>query len=105
MMNTIIASGAANTDPACLHQANTPSRTAATTSRMTGRHSANSQPAANDVLAAALLLAPAANGGPVRTIGLLPGSPALGAGGQCTDPTAGETPLLTDARGHSAAGR
>jgi hypothetical protein len=41
----------------------------------------------------------AANGGPTETLALLAGSPALGAGGVCTDPTASGAPLLEDQRG------
>ena len=52
----------------------------------------------HDVIAAALLEPLASNGGPVRTIGLLPASPALGAGGQCTDPSRGGAALTQDAR-------
>ena len=42
----------------------------------------------------------ASNGGPTQTIALLPGSPALGAGGACTDPASvpANEPLLTDQR-------
>jgi hypothetical protein len=53
---------------------------------------------AHDVTAPALVEALASNGGPVRTIGLLPGSPALGSGGQCTDPSQGGANLTQDAR-------
>jgi hypothetical protein len=40
-----------------------------------------------------------ANGGPTPTFALEPGSPAIGAGGACTDPTAGGAPLSVDQRG------
>ena len=42
----------------------------------------------------------ASNGGPTQTIALLPGSPALGAGGACTDPASvpANEPLLIDQR-------
>jgi hypothetical protein len=47
-----------------------------------------------------LLGALAANGGPTQTLALGAGSPALGAGGVCRDPTkAGSPPLTTDQRG------
>ncbi len=52
--------------------------------------------AAGDAGVAAAL---AANGGPTETLALLAGSPALGDGGACTDPTSGGAPLLEDQRG------
>jgi hypothetical protein len=46
-----------------------------------------------------LLAALAENGGPTETLALDPGSPALGAGGACTDPAKGGAPLTVDQRG------
>jgi hypothetical protein len=47
-----------------------------------------------------MLGALAANGGPTQTLALAVGSPALGAGGTCRDPTrTGSPPLITDQRG------
>jgi hypothetical protein len=39
------------------------------------------------------------NGGTTQTLALGAGSPAIGAGGQCTDPTGGGQPLAADQRG------
>lgn len=48
-----------------------------------------------------LASAPADNGGPTETLAPLTGSPVLGAGGQCSDPTSTPpgAPLATDQRG------
>jgi hypothetical protein len=55
---------------------------------------------AGDLIGANPLLGPLAeNGGPTQTLALGAGSPALSAGGACTDPLAGEAPLLLDQRG------
>ena len=55
---------------------------------------------AGDVIGSDPLLAPlASNGGPTQTRALGVGSPAIGAGGQCTDPDSGGQPLKTDQRG------
>jgi len=96
--DTMIDSGVANTNPTCVVKPNVVSDAGHNleddTQGQCGFSSAN-----GDIAAPALLLVPGDYGGPVHTIGLLPGSPALGTGGACTDPTAGETQLLTDARG------
>jgi hypothetical protein len=43
----------------------------------------------------------ASNGGPTETMALLAGSPAIGHGGACTDPTINNAPLTVDQRGYS----
>jgi hypothetical protein len=43
----------------------------------------------------------ASNGGPTQTMALLAGSPAIGNGGGCTDPTSNNAPLTVDQRGYS----
>jgi hypothetical protein len=60
--------------------------------------------AAGDLIGIDPLLAPLAdNGGPTETMALEPTSPAIGAGGQCADPTMGGQPLATDQRGEPRA--
>jgi hypothetical protein len=60
--------------------------------------------AAGDLIGADPLLGPlASNGGATQTIAPGAGSPAIGSGGQCTDPTAGGQPLATDQRGEPRA--
>ena len=55
---------------------------------------------AADVIGSDPLLGPlASNGGQAQTRALGVGSPAIGAGGQCTDPDGGGQPLKTDQRG------
>ncbi|HEY1488557.1 MAG TPA: choice-of-anchor Q domain-containing protein, partial [Micromonosporaceae bacterium] len=47
--------------------------------------------------------APASNGGPTQTLALSTSSPALGAGGACTDPTNNNAALTVDQRGQPRA--
>ena len=55
---------------------------------------------AGDVIGSDPMLGPlASNGGLTQTRALGVGSPAIGAGGQCTDPDSGGQPLKTDQRG------
>jgi hypothetical protein len=57
-------------------------------------------PDAGDVIGSDPLLgALASNGGPTRTMAPGTGSPAIGAGAACTDPSSGGQPLKTDQRG------
>ena len=59
---------------------------------------------AGDVIGSDPLLAQlASNGGPTQTRALNLGSPAIRAGGQCTDPDSGGQPLKTDQRGEPRA--
>ena len=59
---------------------------------------------AGDVIGSDPLLGPlASNGGLTQTRALGAGSPAIGAGGQCTDPDSGGQPLKTDQRGEPRA--
>jgi hypothetical protein len=57
-------------------------------------------PAAGDLIGVDPLLGPlASNGGATQTMSLGAGSHAIGAGGQCTDPTEAGQPLKSDQRG------
>jgi hypothetical protein len=61
-------------------------------------------PAAGDLIGIDPLLGPlSSNGGATQTMSLRAGSHAIGAGGQCTDPTQAGQPLKSDQRGEPRA--
>ncbi len=98
--DTILSAGAATFAPNCNLQTVTETddgyNLEDTTPSSCGLSSAK-----HDVIGAnPLLVALTANGGPTPTLALATGSPALDAGGTCTDPSqAGNPPLTVDQRG------
>jgi hypothetical protein len=100
--DTIIAGGSTNgTGANCAHKIATD---AGHDLESTSPSQCGFDAAAGDLIGADPLLGPlASNGGTSQTIALGAGSPAIGDGGHCTDPTAGGQPLATDERGQPRA--
>jgi hypothetical protein len=100
--DTIVAGGSTNgTGANCGHKIATDAghNLESTTPSQCGLGSAIGDLIGADPLLGAL----ASNGGATQTIALGAGSPAIGAGGQCTDPASGGQPLRTDQRADARA--